>query len=385
MRPVNPQYSSDCTIIGASFAGLACASTLAQQGLRVQIADRKSDPGEKLHTTGILVKDVIDEVPLLEGVPAGLVRRVERVRLYAPSLRHVDLEAPGYYFLTTDTPGLMRWLAGRAVQAGAELRCGAGFREARAIPGGFELGAALGRTRFLVGADGPRSNVARVLQLGRNRHYLAGLEHEYHGAILAEPDFLHCFFDQRLAPGYIGWMVQGVHGVQVGLARRLRGARGAELKAAMAQLLVKVAGIADFRALRPDAIRAGLIPCGGLVHPVAMPRALLVGDAAGLVSPVTAGGIHTALMHGSAAGHAVADFLSGRSVDPQHCFVRSYPRFRLKRLLRFAFDHLQRDWIFDLALASAPMRWAAGRIYFHKRAAGSRAARPAGVVRQPVI
>lgn len=81
MRPVNPQYSSDCTIIGASFAGLACASTLAQQGLRVQIADRKSDPGEKLHTTGILVKDVIDEVPLLEGVPAGLVRRVERVRL----------------------------------------------------------------------------------------------------------------------------------------------------------------------------------------------------------------------------------------------------------------------------------------------------------------
>lgn len=385
MRPVNLQYRSDCTIVGASFAGLACAAALAGQGLRVVIADRKSDPGEKLHTTGILVKDVIDEVPLLEGVPASLVRRVERVRLYAPNLRHVDLDAPGYYFLTTDTPGLMRWLAGRAVQAGAELRCGLGFRTAHAVPGGFELGAALGRTRFLVGADGPRSNVARVLGLGRNRQFLAGLEHEYEGAILAEPGFLHCFVDRQLMPGYIGWMVQGVHGVQVGLARRLRGSRGSDVKAAMAKLLTKIADLDDFRALSPHSVRAGLIPCGGPVRPLAMPRALLVGDAAGLVSPVTAGGIHTALVHGLAAGHAVAEFLDGRSADPQRSFVRSYPRFRLKRLLRFAFDHLQRDWIFNLALASAPMRWAARRIYFHKRTSRSPAAARAGAPQRPAL
>ena len=109
------------------------------------------------------------------------------------------------------------------------------------------------------------------------------------------------------------------------------------------------------------------------------------GDAAGLVSPVTAGGIHTALVHGLAAGHAVAEFLSGRSVDPQRAFVRSYPRFRFKRLLRFAFDHLQRDWIFDLALASAPMRWAACRVYFHKRASPTEAGTPAGAVKRPVL
>ena len=225
----------------------------------------------------------------------------------------------------------------------------------------------------------------KSLRLGRNRHFLAGLKHEYQGAALAEPGFLHCFIDRQLMPGYIAWMVQGVHGVQVGLARRLRDSRGSDLKAAMAKLLVKVADVADFRALRPDAIRAGLIPCGGLVHPLALPRALLVGDAAGLVSPVTAGGIHTALVHGLAAGQAVAEYLSGRGVDPQRSFVRSYPRFRLKRLLRFAFDHLQRDWIFDLALASAPMRWAARRIYFHKRAAHLQTTRPAGVVKRPVL
>jgi flavin-dependent dehydrogenase len=270
--------------------------------------------------------------------------------------------------MATDTPGLMRWLADRAVQAGAELRCGTAFRGAQRMAGGFDLGEPLGRTNFIVGADGPASRVAKALGLGQNRQFLAGIEHEYHGAQLAEPGYLHCFIDRRLMPGYIGWMVQGVHGVQVGLARRLRARGAADVKSAMAGLLAKVSPIADFRGLAVDSVRAGLIPCGGLVQPLASARALLVGDAAGLVSPVTAGGIHTALTHGLAAGEAVARFLGGHSADPQREFIGTYPRFRFKRLLRLAFDQFQADWLFDLALATAPMRWAAGRIYFHQRA-----------------
>ncbi|MGH7469657.1 MAG: NAD(P)/FAD-dependent oxidoreductase [Longimicrobiales bacterium] len=53
-----------------------------------------------------------------------------------------------------------------------------------------------------------------------------------------------------------------------------------------------------------------------MVSPVAARRVMLVPDAAGIVSPVTAGGVHTALKHGLAAGHAVADFLSGKCEDP---------------------------------------------------------------------
>ena len=111
----------------------------------------------------------------------------------------------------------------------------------------------------------------------------------------------------------------------------------------MDAFLAKIAPVIDLRGTKPTGIRAGLIPCGGVVHPVAVSRALLVGDAAGMVSPVTAGGIHTALKHGLAAGHAVADFLHGRAEDPSGWFVRSYPKFRVKRLLRVLFDHFQ--WI----------------------------------------
>ena len=94
----------DCVIVGASFAGLSCATALAKLGLRTLVLEKKRDVGEKLHTTGIIVKDAIDQIPLLDNLPPELVRRIEGVRMYAPNFRYVDLAAPGYYFLATNTP-----------------------------------------------------------------------------------------------------------------------------------------------------------------------------------------------------------------------------------------------------------------------------------------
>jgi flavin-dependent dehydrogenase len=104
-----------------------------------------------------------------------------------------------------------------------------------------------------------------------------------------------------------------------------------------------------------------------------------VGDAAGMVSPVTAGGIHTALKHGLAAGNAVADFLRGKAEDPAGWFVHSYPRFRTKRLLRWAFDRFQTDFAFNWLLATRAMRAAAGIVYFHHKGVFDTAGQAAGV------
>lgn len=298
-------------------------------------------------------------------MPAALVRRIPGVRLYAPNLTYVDLAAPGYYFLATDTPAVMRWLAGEIQSAGARLCLGSTFKDAVRRRSGFDLGE-FGTTRYIIGADGPRSRVARALALGTSSRFLVGVEHEYCGLRIADEDKLHCFIDRRLAPGYIGWVVSGVGGVQVGLARRRPGATWKPADA-MAAFLAKIAPVLDLRDTMPTGVRAGLIPCGGVVTPVATTRALLVGDAAGMVSPVTAGGIHTALKHGLAAGNAVADFLHGRAEEPSAGFVRSYPSFGFKRALRFAFDHLQSDTAFNLLLATRAMRAAAGLIYFHRK------------------
>lgn len=356
---------TDCIVVGASFAGLACATALAHTGMRVTVLERKTDAGEKLHTTGIIVKDAVDQIALLDRLPAELIRRVTGVRLYAPNMKHVDLAAPGYYFLSTDTPEVMRWLAARAEQAGTCIRYRTPFTEAKRIQSGFDLGEH-GSTRFLVGADGPNSRVAKALGLGRSNQFLFGIEHEYSGVELARPDMLHCFVDRRLAPGYIGWIVAAPGAVQVGLAQRLRQARTPAADA-MDEFLHKIAPIIDLRTARPASVRAGMIPCGGIVRPVAARRVLLVGDAAGMVSPVTAGGIHNALKHGLAAGHAIADYLNGRRDDPSGWFVNSYPTFRTKRLLRFLFDRFQSDALFNVLLHTKAMRSAAGIVYFHHK------------------
>ena len=363
--PAASSTTTDCTIIGASFAGLACAYALARNGLRVTVLEKKADAGAKLHTTGIIVKEAIEQIPLLDALPAELTRRVRGVRLYAPNMRHVDLTAPGYYFLATDTPAVLRWLAEQAERAGAKIAYRTALRDALRIQSGFSLGE-LGTTRYLIGADGPKSHVASTLGLGRNRQFLVGVEHEFADVEFPDSDRLHCFVDRKLAPGYIGWAVSGVGVLQVGLARRDRGDSW-QPAAAMAALLEKLAPVCDLRQRKPVAVRAGLIPCGGVVQPVAGPRVLLVGDAAGMVSPLTAGGIHTALKHGLAAGHAIADYLNGKSGDPCDRFVHSYPTFRLKRWLRFAFDHFQSDLLFNLMLSTRPMRAAASVVYFHHK------------------
>src|SRR3546814_14210706 len=78
------------------------------------------------------------------------------------------------------------------------------FTDAHRVRGGWQV-EGLGRTHWLVGADGAKSRVAARTGLGRVRDFLSGIEHEYVGARLDEPDALHCFLGRKLAPGYIGW------------------------------------------------------------------------------------------------------------------------------------------------------------------------------------
>lgn len=354
----------DLIVVGASFSGAACALAAAQRGLRVCVLERKSDPGDKLHTTGIIVKEATEQT-LLNRIPSHLVRRVGEVRLHAPSLKQIALAAPGYYFLTTDTPGIMRWLAEQLRAHGVDLRLGAAFTDCHQIESGWQVHG-VGSASYLVGADGARSRVALRCGLGQVRRFLYGIEYEFPGAQLTGADALHCFISKRLAPGYIGWIAQNPTGVQAGLA--LRHDPGDVRVPDIDAFLLRV-GLAGGlpRHLKPGNTRAGLIPCSGPVSALARDRAILTGDAAGIVSPVTAGGIHSAWEHGWAVGRAIAARIREGGPDPEAVAIQAAPRFRTKRAIRWAFDRLQFDWPFDLLLYSPPLRWAAERVYFHKR------------------
>lgn len=355
---------TDLCIVGASYAGLACASAAAAAGLSVTVLEAKREVGLKPHTTGILVQEAVAQLP---AIPEHLVRPVRGVRLYSPSLRSFDLCSDGYAFLAADTAGLLRWMAdGLAPDNRVTLLTRTRFQGAEDRTDGLYLPEQDLSARYLVGTDGARSTVAEHFGLGRNREFLIGMEMEFAGHDHLDERFLHVFVDSTLAPGYIAWAVPGVGITQVGLACR----HPAHL--AVEKLIEKLRPICDFSTLAPLEKRGGLIPVGGVVNPIARRHALIVGDAAGMVSPLTAGGIHKALELGGLAGRAVAAYLGGHGKPPERALLTASPRYGFKRQLRRVANLGVPNRIVEGVFGNTLFRRFAQLVFFHHRGLLSR-------------
>ena len=237
----------DLVIVGGSFAGLACARTAALKGMSVAVLDSKPEPGARITTTGIVVKEASDDFDL----PARHMRKVRGVRLYSPDRRSVDLHAPGYFFHATDTAEILRWMAGEAERAGAHLMYGNKFEEATEYERGVALPALGLHANFLIGADGAKSRVAEHFALGRNARFLAGVELECEPLANIDARFLHCFADSRIAPGYIAWVVPGAGVTQIGVAARR------PAKPDLRALLEKIRSVCDLGEIRVISRRSG--------------------------------------------------------------------------------------------------------------------------------
>jgi flavin-dependent dehydrogenase len=194
-----------------------------------------------------------------------------------------------------------------------------------------------------------------------------GLEAEFSGVEGVDARLLHTFLDRALAPGYIGWVAAGVGVTQVGIAARR--ADRPEFDA----FLQRARGLFDFSNATLVERRSGVIPVGGVVRPAAQGRVLLIGDAAGTVSPLTAGGIFTALDFGTRAADAIADRLAGTGPDPA-LLPRQYPKYRAKRWLRRVLDLGPPNWLVNLLIGTRPMQALARVVYFHSKGLGSKAA-----------
>jgi len=346
---------SKILIAGGGFAGLACAKALAERDVDVTLLERKNKPGVGMHTTGIIVKECADEFQ----IPEELTRKVSNVRLFAPNLKHTDLRSSDYFFLTTDTPNLMRFLANEADHAGAKLIFDTSYDTSIIKNGVVEINNGQFTCDLLIGADGPRSKVADDHKLGKNTEFLLGAEAEYTNLPLQDEAF-YCFLDQNLAHGYLGWVIPGVGVAQVGLAQRMP--RKPDIDA----FVTRMKGIFDLSNSEVVARRGGLIPCGGLVKPFANEQVILLGDAAGIVSPLTAGGIHTALRYGRILGVTLANYLKHGGVHPSQMLNKIYPRFYTKLALRKIYEHVP-DNMLNLAINNPLFKIFAAEMFYRKK------------------
>jgi flavin-dependent dehydrogenase len=320
----------DIAVIGAGLAGLQCARELARRGLRVVVIDRKTSLAAPVHTTGIFVRKTWEDFPLLnEQLGPG----IRDVVLYSPAGRAMTLRADQDEFRIGRMSGLYLWLLDQCVRAGVAWMPGTRIIACDETTITVERGRTCERiaARYVVGADGARSTTARLLGLDTNRELLVGVE-DIVPALWRQPS-LHCWLDPRLAPGYIAWVANDGHEAHVGVAGYRERFEPAQ---ALEEFRKRVgAGPALER-------RGGLIPVGGMLRNIASKRGLLIGDAAGAVSPLTAGGLDPALRLSNFAAKVIAAHLGGDDVLAQYSGDRFRSRFVTRSLMRRAiraFDH----------------------------------------------
>jgi flavin-dependent dehydrogenase len=345
--------SCDVIVVGAGLAGLECARRLGEAGLRTILVERKSAVTNAISTTGIFVRRTLEDFDL----PASdLGPAIRDVAVYSPARRVLRFPSQHDEFRIGRMAPIYQHYLDRCRRAGVLILCGARFTGFRA--GNQSSLAKLehhGRplsvtTKFLVGADGARSRVARRLGLDRNREFVGGYEEIWRGASIEGPPTLHCFLDPKLAPGYLAWVAHDGEETHIGVGGYLH-------------RFNPVQALEEFRRSSPSGInlehaqligrRGGLIPVGGVLPRIANRHGLLVGDAAGAPSPLTAGGLDACLRLSGHAARVIAAYLSVGDPAVLHAYsgARFRTRFVSRLWMRRLFSNARSAWALELGVA----------------------------------
>ena len=341
----------DVLVVGAGPAGSAAAAALASVGRSVLLVDAAAHPRSKAcaeYASPRIAEELRRlALPDERWMPDALPLRGMRVIRGSDAVDVVyeDSSGPRHAW------GLERTrfdatLAVLAVERGAQfdertrftgaLREGDAWRVGLAGPGG----ARDVRARWLIGADGARSRVARQLgveravrvprRIGLVAHYdgVAGLED--HGEMhVGRSHYV------GLAP-----LARGRLNVGMALPAGARGGADARFAAAIGELPAVGRLLDGSRRLTP--IR-GASPIGHRVSRSAGPGWMLIGDAAGFIDPFTGEGIFRALRSARCVAEALAVGDTGAE-----------ERYRLARRAAFAAKDAL-TWTVQGMLAAPPV------------------------------
>jgi flavin-dependent dehydrogenase len=379
---VTDPVTADVAIIGGGPAGAALATLLARHGRRVVVFERS--PSYRWHACGVFSSPASIDALRRIGLDDGTLRRVARpvsalqVETAAGArfrLAYGDdgsLAAPPVGF---DRSSLDPALLALAEEAGADVRVGAAVD---AVDGSRLIVRDRGQesiveARFVVGADGIRSTVARAFGVVRQARLAprTGLTFHVEDPVPGTPRHgrMVLFRD-----GYVGLAPVPQGRVNVGIvigrswADDLR-SDGAEAIAARVLSAVPIDSNdpVDWRAaVRCDPIE-GASPLGHRVARRHGPNWLLVGDAAGFLDPFTGEGLHRALVSAELAATAIGRHLDGDSGGLPGYEATMRARFRSKDALSLLVQaFLARPALFDYAarrLAARPaVRETMGRV-----------------------
>jgi geranylgeranyl reductase family protein len=297
----------DLIILGGGPAGAAAGVTAARAGLSAVVIDRAAFPRDKLcggGITGRARRHMAQIFGLDTDGPLFLPCRRMRIAADGATLgAHADAP-PIWLTMRRDFDAL---LLARAQAAGCAVIAPA--RIAALDPGAGRVTLADGRTvaaPLIIGADGANSALARALY-GRAfdpGRIGFGLEVELPRDGPEPGDAVE--IDLAAAAWGYGWAFPKPGSITLGVGGLQ--ARNPDLRQRLARYLARRGG-------GTARVRGAFLPFGAFRTTPGRGRALLAGDAAGLVDPVTGEGIAWAMRSGQLAARAAAAALAASAPD----------------------------------------------------------------------
>jgi geranylgeranyl reductase family protein len=341
----------DVVVVGGGPAGSTTAWRLADAGASVLLVDKARFPRDKPCGGGItmravrqcpvdpspVVEEEVDVVELRFRYRSAVVRRAGRPVIWMTQRRRLDA-----------------FLLDAARERGVEVREGTNVQldlESEAVL----LGGSRERVGYsaLVGADGANGTTARAAGLGGG--IVLGVAYEgnvRYGSVSRDRYARRAVIELAEIPGGYGWVFAKGDHVNVGVgAWQTEGPRIREhLSRVCAAHAIDAGDLENLRGHRLPLRRPGTRIADG--------RVMLVGDAAGLIDPVSGDGMYECFVSSRLAAEAIEDLLGGRaaSLEPYEAAVDKalMPLHNASWKLKKALDRWPRaSW----RLASASMTW----------------------------
>lgn len=280
-------------IIGAGPGGLACARTLAQQGITALVLERKKSIGPKVCAGGITWSGLISRVP------EKLAEKSFPTQHIQTPWQKVRIEEKTPIIATVNRKKLGQQMAHQAMEAGAIIRPGIVVRtikEKKVIVQDRTSGQKEEITfDYLVGADGSSSLVRRHLGL-RSRRLGIGINYQIPGNLQQMEWHLN---NHLFGNGY-AWIFPHSDSVSIGAYADKETMGPTQLKTS----LIHWAGKQGFQ-LGNHRAQAEYINYD--FQGWNFGHTFLIGDAAGLASGLTGEGIYPAIISGEETALTIAN------------------------------------------------------------------------------
>ena len=295
----------DAIVVGAGPAGSTAAYRLASAGSRVLLLDKARFPRDKPCGGGLTFRAVrqlpVSPDPVVEHV-------VDRMGFRLRYGTRFERGGRAPLILMTQRRWLDHYLVEQAVAAGADFRDGVKVTDVWAGEGGVGVtvdGVPV-EGEVLVGADGVNGTTRKVLDLGGEYVLGVAFEGNVPKELVGDRFDGIAEFELGTIPGGYGWVFPKGDHVNVGVGGWE--SQGPTLRDQLGVLCraygIPEDSVGELRGHRLPLRRAGSIAARG--------RALLVGDAAGVVDPLTGDGMFEAFASSRLAAETIADFLVGR-------------------------------------------------------------------------